>query len=141
MDILALGFSTGAFLKPKKLTEALICLRLCLFPAVHRIVAEGHFVRVVIFIPLGVTVREKNVLPFAVNPPFLPIKNAIGRTTDTVLRIIILVGIELAALLPNRVAGQHKSRRELNSFAVHRSVIVRYDCDVSGTVAVEIIEW
>src|ERR1017187_4137589 len=141
MDILALGFSTGAFLKPKKLTEALICLRLCLFPAMHRIVAEGHVIRVVTVIPPRMAVGEKYVLALAMNPPFLPIKNAIGRTTDTVLRIIILVGIGLAALVPNRVAGQHKSRRELNSFAVHRSVIVRYDCDVSGTGAVEIIEW
>ena len=101
----------------------------------HRIVAEGHFVRVVAVIPLGMSIGEKDVLTLAMRLPFLP-RKPVGRAADTILRVIILVGI--GRLKIQRVAGQHISGRKQNPCGVHRRVIIGND--TRRPRAVEIIE-
>src|ERR1035437_6678624 len=110
-----------------------------LLPAVHGIVAEGHFVCVVAFIPFRVAVGKKDVLTLAVRLPFLP-RHSIGRAADAILRIIILVTVVGTKI--QRVARQNVGRAKSDSRAFNR-IEMRIDWvgrDVGGTRAVKIIE-
>ena len=87
-----------------------------LLPAVHGIVAEGHFVCVVAFIPFRVAVGEHHILTFAVNLPVFRY-GWIRRAAYAILRVIILVRVlriklqsGAAGFGSRRVAAQDKSR-------------------------------
>src|SRR5208337_1848929 len=70
-----------------------------LLPAVNRVVAESHLVRLVSLEPFDMGVGEKDVLPIVVCFPSHG-RSSIGIAADTILRVVILVSVIGQKILP-----------------------------------------
>ncbi len=64
-----------------------------LLPTLDRIVTEGHVARVVILVPLGMAIGEKDILAERMDLPEF-IGRTVGRTADAILRVVIFIGIQ-----------------------------------------------
>src|SRR5260221_1057975 len=89
-------------------------------PPMYLIVTKGYFVRVVVFVPLRMSVGEQDVLSPAVNPPLLR-RSSIVRAAHTIVDVVILVRVVLETAVPLGVARQNESGGESDRLAVDRT--------------------